>query len=440
MTDPFSVPGPQPPVARPATALAGMLVLLLVFALGLAVGSSGILGPRATPRPSPVAVQPTPAPSATEGPEAANVPDNFNLFWQALETVRANFVGRGDLTDEQITNGAIRGMIEALGDTGHSVFLTREAVRAESESLGGRIVGIGVVLGERDGQVVVVSIISGGPADAAGIRSGDRVVTVDGEAVEDLAPEEVAPRIRGEAGSTVVLEIERAATGEDLEFSLVREELRFPAAYWAMVPGTNIGLLRLIQFSTGSAAELRTARDEAIAAGAESLILDLRSNPGGYVDEAVDIASLFLRASVVFIREDAAGARPEVPTNGEIDATDLPLVVLIDEGSASSSEIVTGALLSAERADLVGMTTFGTGTVLQSFPFTDGSAIRLATERWLTPDGELIFGQGIAPTIEVPLPAEQTPLDPIDVRDMTPEQVDALPDDQLRRAIELLSP
>jgi carboxyl-terminal processing protease len=437
VTDPYWAPEPQPPVARPAAALAGVLVLLLVFFVGLAVGSSGVLGPRSTPRPSPVAGQPSPGSSASPGP--AGVPANFNLFWQALETVREQYVGRGDLTDEQITQGAIRGLIDALGDTGHSVFLTREAVQAENESLGGTVVGIGVLLGERDEQVVVISVIDGGPADEGGIRPGDRIVTVDGESVEGLAPEEVAPRVRGEPGTTVVIDVERQATGEDLQFSLVREELRFPSAYWTMVPGTNVGLLRLIQFSSGSAGELRSVRDEAIAAGATSLILDLRSNPGGYVNEAVDIASLFMRDEVVYLREFADGTREPVETNDAIEATDLPLVVLIDEGSASSSEIVTAGLLSAERAELVGDTTFGTGTVLNHFDLTDGSALRLAVERWLTPDGELIFGQGIDPTIAVPLPADQVALDPLDVRDIPADQIDELPDAQLRRAIEILT-
>jgi carboxyl-terminal processing protease len=420
-------------------------VLLLVFFVGLAVGSSGVLAPRQTPRPTSVAAQPSSAPlptrsgGASESPSEEVVPDDFDLFWEALQTVRESFVGRDDLTDEQLTYGAIRGMIDALGDTGHSVFLTREAVRAENESLGGTVVGIGVLLGEREDQVIIVSVISGSPADEAGLRSGDRIVTVDGESVEGLAPEEVAPRVRGDAGSTVSVTVERPSTNERLDFELTREELRFPSAYWAMVPGTDIGLLRLIQFSTGSAEELGTARDEAIAAGATSLILDLRSNPGGFVDEAVDVASLFLTDKVVFISEHADGSRVERRTNVDVPATDLPLVVLIDEGSASSSEIVTGALRSAGRAELVGQTTFGTGTVLLNFPLTDGSAIRIAVERWLTPDGELIFGRGIEPTVEVALPADQIPLDPIDIRDLPADQIPELADDQLRRAIELLS-
>ncbi len=444
MTDPYNGYGPPPPVAKPASALAAVLLLLLVFFLGLAVGQSGILAPGS--RPSVVSVGPTPAPGSPSSPSTgplpttpADAPDNFGLFWQALEIVRENFVGRDELTDQQITYGAIRGLVEALGDTGHSIFMTPEAVQAERESLAGSVVGIGVMLGERDNRIVIVSVIDGGPADRAGIRSGDAIVEVDGEPVTGLAPEEVAPKVRGEAGTTVVVTVERPQTGEQLEFSIVCEELRFPAASWAMVPGTDIAHLRLIQFSSGAAAELRAARDAAVAAGATSFILDLRSNPGGFVSEAVDTASLFLSEKVVYIRELADDQRIPVPANNAIPATDAPLVVLIDEGTASSSEIVSAALRSAGRAELVGETTFGTGTVLLNFDLPDGSAIRLAVERWLTPDAELIFGRGIEPTIPVPLPVDETPLGPNEVSQIAPADIPNLPDSQLRRAIELLS-
>lgn len=441
MTEPYYEP--PPPVARPAAALAAVVLLLLVFFAGLAVGQSGVLQPAATSRPTPVAAGSTPAPgSPSVGPlptMPANAPADFELFWRALEVIRQDFVGRDELTDEQITYGAIRGLVDALGDTGHSIFLTPEAVRAERESLGGTIVGIGVLLGERDDRVIVVSVISGGPADRAGIRSGDSIIEVDSQPVSGLAPEEVAPRVRGEAGTTVAVTVERPSTGERLDFSIVREELRFPAASWTMVPGTDIGLLRLVQFSTGSAAELRDARDQAAAAGATSFILDLRSNPGGFISEAVDTASLFLTQKQVYIRELADDQRIPVLTNDAIPATDAAVVVLIDEGTASSSEIVSAALRSAGRAELVGETTFGTGTVLLTFDLPDGSAVRLAVERWLTPDGELIFGQGVEPTIPLPLPLDEIPLDPSEVRDLDPADIPNLPDSQLRRAIELLS-
>lgn len=445
MSDPYLPVEPQPPVARPAASLAAIVLLLLAFVGGLAVGQSGVLAPHSPASPSPVSVGPSASPG-TPGESVApgasfppGAPQNFDLFLQALKVVRDNFVGRDEITDQQLTYGAIRGMIEALGDTGHSIFLTPEAVQAETESLGGQIVGIGVLLGTRNDQVVVVSVISGGPADRAGIRTGDVIVSVDGESIEGLAPEEVAPKVRGEEGTTVTLSVLRPSTDEQLEFSIERERLRFPAATWAMVPGTNIGLLRLVQFSTGSADELRAARDEAIAAGATSLILDLRSNPGGYVAEAVDVASLFLAGKTVYIRELADDQRIPVMTNDAIGATDLPLVVVIDEGTASSAEIVSGTLKSNDRATLIGETTFGTGTVLLTFGLDDKSAIRLAVERWLTPDAELIFGRGIPPTIEVALPADQVPLDPSDVAQVAPTDVPEIPDSQLDRAIELLS-
>jgi carboxyl-terminal processing protease len=447
MSDPYAGLGPPPPTPRAASSLAAVLVLVLVFLMGLAVGQSGVLSAAPTPRPSSVAVGPTPVPGGSPltpaGPAPstpADAPADFGLFWEALSVIRQNFVGRDEVTDQQVTYGAIRGMVEALGDTGHSIFLTPEAVQAENESLGGRVVGIGVLLGERDDRIVVVSVISDGPADRAGIHTGDAILAVDGQSVAGLAPEEVAPRVRGDAGTNVDVKVERPSTGEQLDFSIVREEIHFPAATWTMVPGTNIGLLRLIQFSTGSAAELRAARDEAIAAGATSLILDLRSNPGGYVNEAVDTASLFLDDRTVYIRELADDERIPVETNNDVPATDVPLVLLIDEGTASSAEIVAAAIRSAGRAELVGETTFGTGTVLLNFDLSDGSAIRLAVERWLTPDGDLIFGQGIGPTVEVALPSEEVPLEPTDVADLTPEQVQTVPDSQLRRAIELLSP
>ena len=447
MTDPygyFQPSQPPPPAPRAASSLAAVLVLVLVFLVGLAIGQSGALSSGAAPRPSPVSIGPsrapgTGAPPPASAPVPSGAPANFDLFFDALQIIRQNFVGRDDLTDQQITYGAIRGLVNALGDTGHSIFLTPEAVQAENESLGGRVVGVGVLLGTRNDQVVVVSVISEGPADRAGIRTGDSIVTIDGQSVTGLEPEEVAPKVRGDAGTTVAITIERPSTGERLDFSIVREELHFPAASWALVPGTNIGLLRLIQFSSGAADELQAARDQALAAGATSLILDLRSNPGGFVNEAVDTASLFLSDKVVYIRELADDQRLPVQTDSEIPATDVPLVVLIDEGTASSAEIVSAAIGSADRADLVGETTFGTGTVLLNFNLPDGSAIRLAVERWLTPDGDLIFGQGIEPTVEVPLPVDEIPLEPTDVRDLTPQEVQTLPDSQLRRAIELLS-
>lgn len=434
-------PDPRPPQPGSQPWLAGVVLLVVVFLAGLALGQSGAPGQARTPTgstPAPSSQAPAaspvgPAPSVSAGGLAG-----FELFWEALEKVRTNFVGRSELADPELTYGAIRGMIEALGDTGHTVFLTREQVQRENESLNGRVVGVGALIGERGGRPVISSVINDGPADRAGLRAGDVLLEVDGAGLEDLDPPGIAALVRGEAGTTVVIVVERPSTGERLEFSIVREEIQFPVAAWAMVPGTRIALLRLLQFSNGAGAELLAQRDAAIAAGAESFILDLRNNPGGFVHEAVNVASLFLDGQTVYIRETADGQRIPDSTNPDIPPSDLPLVVLIDGGTASSAEIVAGALEAHRRAQLVGDTTVGTGTLLNIYKLSDGSALRLAIERWLTPDGELIFKKGIEPTIEVSLAIDEVPLEPDEVAALDPSEIEAIIDAQLLRAIELL--
>ncbi len=436
------------PAARPAVALAAILLIALVFLVGVAVGQSGLLSgpsgdggvaaqPSATPsaEPSPTGPDPSLGPGATIPPDA---PLDFGLLLESLEVIRQTYVGRSELDVTSLTHGAIRGIVDALGDTAHSVFLTPEEADAEQNSLDGSVVGIGVLLGLRDEQVVIVSVIGDGPAQEVGLRAGDEIVEVDGEAVAGLETEQVAARVRGEEGTEVTITVERPSTGQRLDFTMERARIEIPAASWAMVPGTDVALLRLVQFSAGSAAELAQARDDALAAGAERLILDLRGNPGGFVDQAVDATSLFVPDSVVYIRELASGERIPVRTNPDIEPTGVPLVVLVDQNTASSGEITAGAIDAAGRAPLVGQTTFGTGTILLPFDLSDGSSIRLAVERWLTPDGELIFGNGIEPDVEVELPPDGVPVEPDELRDLSPEEVSALGDTQLLTALDLV--
>jgi carboxyl-terminal processing protease len=449
---------------RPATWLAATLVLVLVFAVGVLLGQSGALGglpggstSGATNTPTPG----SPGPSgATAGPtdqitnsttdcatgaysagapqEPAEAPADFDLFWQALACIRQNYVGRADLIDKDVTYGAINGMVEALGDTGHSVFLTPEALASEQQSLSGTVEGIGALLGTKDGQPIIVSVITGGPANAAGMKAGDIIISVDDVKVAGMNPGDVATKIRGPAGTQVTVVVLRPSTSEQLTFNMTRAKVDFPVASWAFVPGTHIADLRLIQFSSGAADDLRKARDEAIAQGAAGFILDLRSNPGGFVPEAVNTASLFLHDKTVYVRELADHERIPVQSNNDYPATDLPTVMLIDAGTASSAEIVSAAIKSAQRGDLVGETTYGTGTVLLTFNLTDGSAVRIAVERWLTPDGDLIFGKGIAPTVEVALPTTASPLEPDQLAAIPSDQVQTMEDSQMLKGIQIL--
>lgn len=438
---------PPPPVARPAASFAAIVVLLIVFFVGVGVGSTGVLGRVAGAAPSvsggpsassqPVASAGRIAGSGAVGAVPSNAPQDFDLFWQALDVIEKNFVGRADVDPKQLTYGAIRGMVEALGDTGHSVFLTPDEAQAEQNALDQNVVGIGVLLGQRDNQTIVASVVPGSPAQQAGLKAGDIIAAVDGQDVTGLAPDELAAKVRGDAGTSVTVTVQRPSTGERLDFTIVRQQIKFPSVSWTMVPGTSIGLLRMSQFAAGSADELQAARDAAIAGGASSLILDLRGNPGGYVDQAVKATSEFLHGETVYVRETADGQKIAVATDDSVSSTDLPLVLLIDKNTASSAEIMSGAIKSAGRAPLVGETTFGTGTVLLPFTLSDGSVVRLAVERWLTPDGDLIFGKGITPTDPVTLGPNDVPVEPDELSSVAPENLATITDTQLLLAIDL---
>jgi carboxyl-terminal processing protease len=207
---------------------------------------------------------------------------------------------------------------------------------------------------------------------------------------------------------------------------------------WTMVPGTKTALIRLEQFSHGAAPGVTDALKEAKAAGADRIILDLRGNPGGYVNEAEGVASQFVKDGNVFIERDAAGNETIHAVSPGGVATDLPLVVLVDAGTASSSEIVSGALQDHARGLIVGVKTYGTGTVLGQFPLSDGSALRIGTVEWLTPNGRQIWHQGITPDVVVERASDVAPVTPDEVHAMTPAEVAAIKDPQLAKALELV--
>jgi carboxyl-terminal processing protease len=220
---------------------------------------------------------------------------------------------------------------------------------------------------------------------------------------------------------------------------MVRADVAVAPVSWTLVPGTRTALIRFDQFSQGSADDLKAVLEEVRTAGADRIVLDLRGNPGGYVNEADAVASQFLKSGVVFIERAADGHETtHAVTSGGL-ATDLPMVVLVDGSTASSAEIVSGALQDAGRAQIVGVKTFGTGTVLGEFPLSDGSALRVGTVEWLTPDGRQIWHQGITPDVVVERASDVAAIDPEAVGKMTPAQVDTLKDPQLARGLSLVT-
>lgn len=406
---------------------------VLVFLAGVGFGSGGVPGSLTA-----VGAVPSFEPEPEPQPEASASGIDQDLLDEAVRIVVRNFVDPDRLDEENLTRGAIRGMVEALGDAGHTMYLTPEEVAAELQALDGRLTGIGVMVDTRAEVPTIIAVFPDSPAQRAGIRVGDTIVSVDGERADRLTISELLRRVRGRAGTTVVVGVLRA-DGTREELTMVRAEIDVPAVSWAMVPGTTIADVRLVQFQTGAADQLQAAVRAAIDAGATGMVLDLRGNPGGLVDEAVRIAGTFLpEGSVVFQEQDRTEQRDQVRTRGTPLLPDLPLVVLVDGGSASSSEIVAGALQDAGRAQVLGTRTFGTGTVLNFFPLSDGSAIRLGVIEWLTPDGAAIFETGIGPDVEVALPRDGTMLSPVDLDRLDRRGFRTSTDAPLRRAVRIL--
>lgn len=361
-----------------------------------------------------------------------------DLYSQAVSIVKDNFVGRSGLTDKQLLYGAIKGMVDSLGDTGHSVFLTPAQYSDFTSSLNAQIAGIGIVISDA-GDQTITRVLSGTPADAGGIKVGDKITEIDATSTTGWTLDQLRTKIRGAAGTKLTLTVMHLGSTTPVDITLIRATINVPLVAWAIVPGTHVADIALTEFSDGASDQLKTAITSAKTAGATSIILDLRGNPGGYAAEAQSVASEFLTGGTVYLTEDAAGKQTEIKVDSSKTVTDLPLVVLVDHDSASSAEIVAGALQDSGRAKIVGVATFGTGTVLQKFLLSDGSAIFLGVEYWLTPSGHKIFGVGITPDEKVAMPVAAFPTDPSDLTAMSVSTFNSSTDAELLAAVKDLN-
>jgi len=367
--------------------------------------------------------------------------EGFNeaLLDEARTIIQNNFVDRDAVTTERLQDGALAGMVEILGDTGHSRFMTPTMVEEQHNYTAGEFEGIGAYVEMRDGFVTVVTPIDNSPAQRAGVQPGFIVLEVAGEDMTGKTLQEVVERILGPAGSEVTITFFNPESGENVTLTIERARIELENVTWAMLPGSTIAYTRVAGFSQDVGKELGAAIDAAEAQGATGVILDLRNNPGGLLHEAVAVSAQFLPPDgVVVLRQDAQGDVKQELVPSDAAPTSLPVVVLINQGSASASEIVSGALQDAGRATLVGETTFGTGTVLNEFGLSDGSAILLATEQWLTPDGRVIWREGIVPDEVVELTGPARLLTPDTADDLTADELAATEDAQLLRALEIL--
>jgi carboxyl-terminal processing protease len=377
---------------------------------------------------------------AAGGFASLDAPASFRLIPEAWNVIQRVYVDRAAIQPRNLTYGAVSGMVDALGDTGHSRFLTPGMVKSLSDIQRNEFEGIGAEVQIRSGHVVIVAPLDNSPAQRAGLRSGDIILDVDGRAVTGLPLDRVVAEISGPAGTSVTLTILDASSGRTREVTLVRASITVHDVSWHRLPGTAVAHLRISTFGQGMTADLRKALTTIRHDGLEGVILDLRNNPGGLLTEAVDATSQYLASGNVLLTKDSRGTVTPVPVKPGGVAPDIPLIVLVNGGTASAAEIMAGALDDAHRAKLVGVTTIGTGTVLSEFSLSDGSALLLAVEEWLTPDGHVIWHKGITPEIVVALPPDAVPLLPEEERDMTAAQLRASTDVQLLRALELIEP
>ncbi len=369
-------------------------------------------------------------------PVSADSLQQFRLVEQAWNLTRSNYVDRTATQPQPLAYGTIGGMIDSLGDTGHSTFLTPEEVVQQNDFEQGKLQGIGAEVQQKNGQVVMIAPLDGSPAQKAGLRSGDVILAVDGQNVSNVG--DAVKLILGPVGTQVTLTI-LDSSGANRQVTITRAVINLTSVSWRQIPGLTIVHLRLSSFIQGTSSELDTALKSIAAQGAAGIILDLRDNPGGLLDEAIGVASHFLESGNVLLEKDINGKVTPVPVTRVANASNLPLVVLINGGTASAAEIVAGALHDAGRAKLIGQTTFGTGTVLSQFTLQDGSALVLAVEEWLTPKGQTIWHKGLPPDAVVALATGVNPLLPETEQGLTLSQIQSSGDAQLLAAINALT-
>lgn len=330
-------------------------------------------------------------------PSIEGLPPEFQRLSEVWELLNREHIDQDNLDPQAISDGAIRGMLRALDDP-YASFLDPEQFSLESEDIRGFFSGIGAEVGFRDGVITILSPMPDTPAEAAGIRPGDVILEVDGESIQGLSLLEVVRLIRGDRGTKVTLLVRHLNDFETVSIEIERDIINLVSVTLLMQVG-RIGHLRLSGFTGTTGEELKEALERFERSQGVGLVLDLRNNPGGLVSSVVEVTSQFIRDGLVLYQVDAQGNRRNWGIKSGGKALDIPMVVLVNEFSASASEVFAGAIIDNGRATIIGTTTFGKGSVNNLWPLDDGSGVNFTTARWFTPNGSLIEGEGITPDV-----------------------------------------
>lgn len=394
--------------------LAGLMVVALAFGAGLYVGERRVseIDKAAGLYNKETAV------TLAEGTD-------FEPFWKAWNVLNSKFVSfKATTTDQEKVWGAIEGLAASLGDPYTTFFPPQESKDFE-DSISGEFTGVGMEIGLRERVITVIAPLKGTPAEKAGIKAGDRVAKINGTTTADMTVEKAVSLIRGPKGTTVALTIAREGESDFIELKVTRDTINIPTID-AELRADGIFVIKLYSFSANAPGLFRNALQQFVDSGSDKLLLDLRNNPGGYLEVAVDMASWFLPSGkVVVTEENKKGGDSEVFRSKGYDIfTDkLKFVILVNEGSASASEILAGALQEHGVATLVGTKTFGKGSVQELVKITPDTSLKVTVARWLTPKGVSISEGGLKPDVEVSI---------------SKEDAEKLRDPQLERAVSIL--
>ncbi|MBI4094593.1 MAG: S41 family peptidase [Candidatus Liptonbacteria bacterium] len=393
--------------------LSGLAVLALI---AFAAGGSFLFGYRlGSEHPQTLVVEGV----KNINPEAP-LQGDFGVFWQAWQLINEKFLNNKEVSDQEKVYGAVRGLVGALDDP-YAEFFDPEDNQKFQEDIKGHFGGIGAEIGIRDEQLIIVTPLADTPAMRAGLRPSDKIVRVDGESTAGITVQEAIKRIRGIQGTKVVLDILRDGWDKTREFRIIRADITAPTLSFEMK--NDIGYVHLQSFNDNTARLLRDAVSDMRRNNARGMVLDLRNNPGGFLNVAIDVSGWFLNRGTLVVKKEGTGENEQFFANGNELLAKFPVVIVINKGSASASEILAGALHDQRNVKLVGETSFGKGTVQELENLKDGSSLKVTTAHWVLPSGKILEGEGIPPDVEVAL---------------TEEDVKNKKDPQLEKALEIL--
>ncbi len=334
-------------------------------------------------------------------PEKGNIQQDidFNLFWDLWDSLKTRYVDQEEITDKRLFYGALKGMTEAVDDP-YTVFMNPQKTRSFNESMSGTFEGIGAEVGLKDGVLTIIAPLAGMPAEKAGLKAGDMVLAVNEEFTKDMTLDEAVNKIRGEEGTDVILTILSQNSEETRDVTITRGVIKVDSVKTEVLDG-NIYKIEISNFNDDTEMLFNRAIEEILTKDIKGIILDLRNNPGGYLDTSVEVSSEWIEEGPVVIERFGDGTERKYEARGSARLKDYPTLVLVNMGSASASEIVSGALQDYKKGVILGEKTFGKGSVQSLEPFSDGSSVKITVAKWLTPNGTSISEEGISPDIEV---------------------------------------